>query len=354
MNPFAGTEGQLLKLIQGLDKDRYEARFVVFKPSDFLRLNDFPIPVDVLCVEQLFSPSTWWKVYRYLLIKRRENFCLAHIFFNDASLIAPPLLRMLGYRIIVSRRDMGYWYTKINKAALKLNAKFVDRVIVNSFAVKQITIDAEGYDPELINVIYNGYQEVAVHHDSNEIAGGLDKDKINLVLVANIRPIKRMQDALYALGKTLRNSLSVTLTIIGGGDHDYLMKLAAKIGVEDAVYFLGSRDDVQLLLPSFDVGILCSESEGFSNALIEYQQSGLPIVCSNVGGNPEIVEHSVNGFLYETGNVDELSELIMKLCRDKKLRTRLGEAGRQKVQQNYSLVGYVSDHQAVYQELIRG
>jgi glycosyltransferase involved in cell wall biosynthesis len=81
-------------------------------------------------------------------------------------------------------------------------------------------------------------------------------------------------------------------------------------------------------------------------------QSGLPVVCSNVGGNPEIVEHGVNGFLYETGDIQILAKHILELIVDGSLRERMGQLGMEKVKENYSLTKYVNHHQRLYEKLL--
>jgi glycosyltransferase involved in cell wall biosynthesis len=351
-NPYAGTEGQILKLVQNLDKDKFEATFVVFRESEYLRSNDFPIPVDVVNIQRLSSPLSWLKLFSYLLRKKRENYSLAHIFFNDPSMICPLLLKLLGYKIIISRRDMGYWYTWLNLLLLRINTLFVDHVIANSEAVKKITMSKEGYKSDYVAVIYNGYQESAIVDSVVKNDIDFDDSEIRIGLVANIRPIKRIADAINAINIIHDTDKKVVLYVVGDGDKSQLLELAETLGITLSVRFLGPRDDIPQLLLLFHVGILCSESEGFSNTLIEYMQSGLPVVCSNVGGNPEIVEHDVNGFLYEMGDIQILAKHILELIVDDSLRERMGLLGMEKVKENYSLNNYVDHHQRLYEELL--
>ena len=353
-NPYAGTEGQLFKLIQDLDKDKFEATFVVFKDSEYLRTNDFPIPVNVMDIQRLSSPLSWLKLFRFFVRKKRENYSLAHIFFNDASMICPLLLKLLGYKVIISRRDMGYWYTLLNLLLLKVNALFVDLVITNSDAVKKVTMSKEGYKPDHVAVIYNGYQESVIPAivDSAVKKTDLDENEIRIVLVANIRPIKRISDAIRAMKMVHDSNSKALLYIVGDGDQSQLMELSKALGIASSVLFLGARDDIVRLLPSFHIGILCSASEGFSNTLIEYMQTSLPVVCSNVGGNPEIVEHGVNGFLYEMSDIRVLAKYILELVMDNSLSEHMGVLGMEKVKENYGLTKYVSRHQHLYEELV--
>lgn len=350
-SPHAGTEGQLLKLISHLDKDKYSATFIVFKNSNYLRDNLFPIPVEILDIHSLSSPASWFRLFKCFAKKKKEHYGLAHIFFNDASMICPPILKLLGYRVVISRRDMGYWYTRMKLMVLKFNSLFVDRVITNSEAVKKITIDKEGYRSEKVVVINNSYYDTVIKSlaSTNDSFG---KNEYRIVLVANIRPIKRIEDAIYATNIIREVNVNAVLYIIGDGSQSELMELSETLGITGNVRFLGPRDDVVQLLPNFHVGILCSESEGFSNTLIEYMQSGLPIVCSNVGGNPEIIEHNVNGYLYDVGDVQSLAKYIIKISEDDQLCISMGHAGKEKVKNNYSLSKYIERHKCIYEKLL--
>lgn len=353
-NPYAGTEGQLMKLMSGFAKSGFAPSLLILRSSDFDESNVFPVPAEILDIGSISSLSSWIKLYRYFWDKKREGYGIAHTFFVDASLICPPILKLLGYRVIVSRRDMGYWYTKPGLALLRINAHYVDRVIANSKAVRKITIRKEGYRPDKVCVIYNGYQEGAERRGQAINAVTAPSEHLKIVLVANIRPIKRISDAVHSVAMLRNDRPEIGLYIVGDGDSAPLKALARKEGVGESVHFLGSRSDILDLLQDFDIGILCSESEGFSNTIIEYQQCGLPVVCSRVGGNPEIIEHGVNGYLYEAGDISALAECIDKLASDALLRASIGHAGRDKVLNSYSLDKYLEGHRKLYKELGAG
>ena len=240
-NPNAGTEGQLLKLFNGLDKDIFVPHLVVFKKSAYFKSINIPFPVDILDLHKILSPISWYKIYKYLSIKKKQQFSLAHIFFNDASIICPFFLKLLNYKVIISRRDMGYWYSWIILIILNLNKLFVDLVITNSQAVKNITIIKEGYHDKNISVIYNGYSEINSKKENqtnfflNEI---LINNTIRLVIVANIRPIKRISDAIKALYRVKETIPNIDLYVIGAGDQSLLIKLTNELNLTSSVHFL--------------------------------------------------------------------------------------------------------------------
>lgn len=350
-SPYAGTEGQLHKLVSGLDRNAFEPHLILFNRSEFIERNGFSCKVSVLGSSKLSSLKTWWGLFKLLKKLKSEGYRLVHIFFNDPSIIAPPLLKLLGMTSIISRRDMGYWYTSGYLKALRFNAKLVDAVIVNSEAVKGVTCDKEGYPPNRVSVIYNGYKEKCID-PSKKIDLHKAEGEIVLGVVANIRPIKRMQDAINALAALTQRGHQVRLVIVGGGDSDSLKKLAAELGVTDCIEFVGAQSEPSHFIQGFDICLLCSESEGFSNAIVEYMQHAKPVVCSAVGGNPECVEDSETGYLYRPGDIDSLVDKLEPLIKSAELRETVGKAAVEKVKQFYSMERMLDLHVTQYKTLI--
>jgi glycosyltransferase involved in cell wall biosynthesis len=347
-NPNAGTEGQLFQLIKNLDRKLFTPKLLVFTASEWLKKNEFPCPVEILGHSSIKSPFTWFSLIKKAKQYKDEGFKIAHIYFNDASVICPPVFYCYGIKTFISRRDMGYWYNALYRMILPITGKFVTKVLVNSKAVGEITSKVEKISNEKIAVIYNGYdvntEETSVIKQLHDFKG----DSILLGIVANIRPIKRMQDAIQALAAL--QSLNVKLVIIGGGDSSELSTLAQKINIEDKVLFLGARDDVKDCLQYVDIGLLCSESEGFSNAIVEYQFVGLPVVCSRVGGNPEAVTDGKNGYLFEAGNIKELQKKVALLLNSNELRELMAIEAKKTANNSYSINTLISKHQSLYQE----
>jgi L-malate glycosyltransferase len=350
-NPNAGTEGQLFNLISRLDRQKYAPRLLVFTDSDFLRSSRFPCDYDVLGRNRLSSPKMWWLLWRYAREFRAQGGCLAHVFFNDPSVICPPVFRIQGIKTIISRRDMGYWYTPVWRSVLKITGRFVSFAIANSQAVKQITSTSEALAPTKIEVIYNGYDE-----DCNVFSVPADIERLKasheravfVALVANIRPIKRIQDAIEAISSAGCRDADMHLVVLGDGDPKELRQLARDRKVDHCVHFMGARTDVKACLQHLDIGLLCSESEGFSNSIIEYMQAGLPVVCSRVGGNPEAVCHGETGFLYRCGDVCELQKVLSELGKNGDLRRSVGVSAQKVAQQRFGMDRMVSEHEQVY------
>ena len=358
--PQAGTEGQLLQLVRYLDRTRYQPSMAVFRSSEYVERNLFPCPVRVLGITKLASMGAVLRIVRYVLVLRREGFRLVHCFFNDSSMIAPVFLKLFGIRVLVSRRDMGFWYTPKNLVVLRLIAPFVDCYVANSHAVKQLVQRQEWVSDKKISVIYNGYDVTAEKANPTATAKIPEiPDGVPVVgIVANLRPIKRMDTLVEAFALAGKQCPDAYLAIVGDKASKQAAKtlneleaLACRLEIRERVIFVGRVDDPMPYINRFTVAVLCSESEGFSNSIIEYMRAGRPIICTDTGGNSEVVQDGHNGFLVPVGDINRLADRLIHLLTDNALARRLGEAGCKTVR-TYTQTRMVTDQMACYDQIL--
>lgn len=352
-NPYAGTESQVLKLVEGLKASGWQIRFAVFRSTDYSLSDEFPVPVEHLGVQSLSNPGSWMKVYQYARTLRAEGYTLVHGFFNDASVICPPMMRLAGVRTVISRRDMGFWYTSTYLRALRQTGRWVSAVICNSRAVAAITSEMEGIEPARVYVIYNGYPESPPPMDVSRLPADEGRPVV-IGIVANLRPIKRIHDLIEAAASLISDGHQIELRVVGGGDPSPYLAQIRSLGIESSVSLLGSQPDPESHIRAFDIAVLCSETEGFSNALIEYMRCGKPVVCTRTGGNPEIVEDGVTGYLVPVGDVTALSKHLAMLVNDPDLRERMGQASCAQVQNRYSIDTMLNQHIELYSRISPG
>ena len=356
VHPGGGTEGQLLELIRGLSREGVSPRLGVLRPTRFTREDAAQLcPVRSLEISRLLSLRTAVQLFRFALSLRRERIDVVHVFFNDAALVIPVFAKLSGCKVVVSRRDMGLWYSPGRLRLARLSNRFVDRIIANSRAVANHVLRHEKGPPEKVEVIYNGYStrrlEAPAQPDLRERLG-IGKDDPIIGMVANLRPVKRPADAIHAFARTRRDHPSAHLILVGEGALEGDLKtLAEKLGVRPFVHMLGSLPDVIPIVKHFRVGLLCSESEGFSNALLEYMACGVPPVCTRVGGNEELIEDGKTGYLVPNGDVQALASRMSALLADRNLRDRIGGNARAAVDR-FSIGAMVSAHLATYLHLM--
>jgi glycosyltransferase involved in cell wall biosynthesis len=201
-------------------------------------------------------------------------------------------------------------------------------------------------------VVHNGIQTVDVNEEQRANARiELDaRDACVGILVARI-------DGRKGHG-TLLNSLRA-LDDLGGGLKMWIAgdgaaraaaeAQAARLGLgDDRVRFLGRRSDIDRLLEGADFFVLPSDIEGLPLSILEAMAHGLPIIASNVGGVPEIIQDDVNGLLVSAGDETALASAIRRVATDPELRRRLGSAARARANTTFSLSTMVHKYDEVY------
>ena len=354
-NPHAGTEGQLLTLISALRSSGVSCHLLVLRPSQYVETTDLPCPVTVLGRSQVKKPSTWWRTWRFGRQMAKQGVRVAHTYMNDASVVAPPMFRLSGIRTLVSRRDLGFWYTPAYARLLCHTQRYSAGYVGNSGAVIRVAQQREGVPAERCHVIYNGLQASSLSGgEVPELEALRATHEVIIGLVANLRPIKRIHDLIDAVACLSEQGRTVAAVIIGAGDTSELKARARQRDIESQILFLGSRSDVSACLRYFDIGVLCSESEGFSNTVIEYMAAGLPAVCTDAGGNAEAVEHGETGFLYPVGDISALSDALRRLIDNESERRRMGEAGQRLARERYTTDAMVNAHLELYSRVVNG
>ena len=161
-----------------------------------------------------------------------------------------------------------------------------------------------------------------------------------------LKSLKAMDD----LGVTLR------MWIVGDGSaRPAAESQAAQLGLgRDRITFLGRRSDIDRLLNAADFFVLPSDIEGLPMSILEAMAHGLPIIVSNVGGVPEVIQHDINGLLVPAGDHAALAAAIRRVVADDGLRRRLGDAARERANTAFSLSTMVQKYDQVYDDALAG
>jgi len=128
-------------------------------------------------------------------------------------------------------------------------------------------------------------------------------------------------------------------------------KTILELELRNSVILLGQRSDIPLLMSLFDVFVLPSISEGTSMTILEAMACGVPVVASNVGGNPKLIQDGVTGFLFDLKRPDILKQSIHKILTDTSIATSFGRAGRKRVETMFSFEKMLNSYTQIYLEL---
>ena len=179
---------------------------------------------------------------------------------------------------------------------------------------------------------------------------GLSREAFVIGVVARLVPVKNLPLLLQAVERLHPTGPETVLLVVGDGPERTRLEARAGAGVR----FLGEREDVPDLLRSLDLFVLPSLSEGISLTLLEGMASGLPVVTTRVGGNPEIVEEGITGTLVPSEDAAALAAAMAAYRENPGLRRRHGEAGRRRVLERFSLAGMVDAYESLYRAAARG
>jgi len=173
-----------------------------------------------------------------------------------------------------------------------------------------------------------------------------------LMHASNFRPVKNIATVIHVFAE-VRKRITAKLVMVGDGPEKPAAEaLARELGVDRDVLFLGNQDCMEELLPLADVFLLPSSSESFGLVALEAMSAEVPVVTSNVGGLPEVVEHGVTGFLHDVGHVPGYVASVMKLLTNEPLRRAMGRRARREAKRRFSADEMVGRYMQVYDTLV--
>lgn len=352
-NGRAGTERNLLTIIEHLDRKLFEPYLVSLQDCDYIRQRQFVCDTACLHTYRMFTPAMWGQRRQLADRMRKLEIDVVQTFFVEGHLVGGRAARMASVRAIISsRRNLGYNYGLKQKLLLKIANRYPHRFLANSCAVADTISSIEGIDRRRFDVIYNGV-ELQTEYTAFSRGGLRSSDALAVVMVANLRPVKSVPTLIEAAAIVVKDFPQAQFIIVGDGpDRQSLIDLAERQALEHQITFTGSLTDISSTIRAATIGVLTSQSEGFSNAILEYMRAGLPVVASDVGGNREIVIDRKTGFLFPVGDARTLADRLTVLFKDPDLCRSMGIAGRERVEREFSLEAMILRHQEYYRRLL--
>ena len=181
---------------------------------------------------------------------------------------------------------------------------------------------------------------------------GLPADSLLVGTVGRLDPVKDFPTLMKGFNQIKHNFPIANLLIVGDGPmRSDLVRLGKEFGLDSAVIWLGERSDIPELLRCFDLFVQTSIFEGMSNTILEAMASGLPIVATDTGGNPELVRTGENGALVPVGDVQLLSGTLQKYLADPALRNEHGFNSRARAVNYFDLSLMAARYTEMYEAL---
>ena len=240
-------------------------------------------------------------------------------------------------------------YAVIDRMALRKFAK----VIVVSEVVAGMLRKA-GVAKEKIEFIANGVDLKRFHNAAPKLRSELALGNAPVVgFVGRLVSDKGGAFLIQAAKEVLTAHPAAKFVLVGGGPAlEEWKALAGELGIGDRVIFAGAREDMPEVYASFDVAVLPSLVEALPMCLLEAMASAKPVIATNIGAIPKVVQHEQTGLLLEPGDVKALAAAIKKLLGDRELAKQLAENGREHVARNYSAAAMAAAYIQKYTEVL--
>jgi len=362
---IGGMENSLINLIQRMPKSRFRHAIACIEDYSEFRRRLTRDDVEVFALHR--SRNGLWKVRRDLLrLCRHIRPAILHS-RNISGLDALLPARLAGVRYCVHGEhgwDVNDLHGNRWKPAMlrRIHAPLVDHYITVSKHLERYLAMRVGISTTRISQIYNGVDTDRFSASSQKPTAVLPSHfpKQGLVVigtVGRIQPVKDQATLIRAFAELLRMAPDLTthlrLAIIGDGPLlAGLRDLAKSLGIAELIWLPGALSNIPEILRVLDVFVLPSLSEGISNTVLEAMASGLPVVATNVGGNPELVDHQLTGLLVPPSDPVAMAEGIRSYLLDRSKLLSHGQAGLMKVQSRFSMDAMVRGYLALYDSLL--
>jgi glycosyltransferase involved in cell wall biosynthesis len=339
-------EKLLVEIARHSDRSRFDLRFVCLGERDALAedIEACGWPVTALRKPPGIRPRLVWQLAR-LFARWKPD--VVHTHNTPPLLYCTPAARAVGVASVVhTRHGQSYRAGRRQTAAFRLASLLADRVVCVSEDSARLSAQ-EGVARHKIRRLWNGI-DLARFSYCGPDAGG------PVVMVARLSPEKDAETLVRAAALAVRQFPAFRLEIAGDGAcAPALAQLIADLQLGEQVRLLGEVRDVPSLLRRASLFVLPSLSEGISLTVLEAMASGLPVVATRVGGTPEVVVDGQTGFLVAPSSPPDLARKMVQVLQQPQLGREMGKAGRQRVEQHFSIRGMLDEYQRLYREVVR-
>jgi glycosyltransferase involved in cell wall biosynthesis len=342
------TELEKKMVTEGIEKAKKLGVRVIPLPSMVRRVN--PIR-DLMALFSLIG----------IIIAEKPH--IVHTHSSKAGIIGRLAAKFAGVPYIVHTPHGHVFYGHFSPLASKiflwlekLFSKFTDRMIALTEGERDDYLNFSVCNPTKLLTIHSGVNvEKFMQPNGNAIQKrrslGLNQKGPIIGFVGWLLPIKGPGHLLKAMEYVWSEHPETSVVFVGKGDLDVKLRAETlRMNANGRVKFLGWREDVDEIMPIFDMLVLPSLNEGMGRVLVEAMAAGKPVVASRVGGIPDLVQHCKTGFLVSPADEKALADSIKKLLSDPEKAFSMGIQGRKYCQQ-FSLEAMITKLDDLYSNL---
>lgn len=357
---IGGSERQLTEIAKNLDRRQFEVHVARFLPGGFLadELAAAGVRLHTLPVRSLYKPSVLAGIRAFRQLLRRERIQLVHPFDIPTTVFAVPLARMFGVpAVLSSQRGDRALIPQPHLGGVQLGDRFMHATVVNCQFLGRLLQEKAGIHKDKIHLCYNGVDSVryspsacpSPHRQMPFLRGA----SIVIGATAAYRAEKGLPVLLDAFARFAKTKAGARLVIVGDGPlRPALEKRVVELNLQSSVLLEPPASDVAGWLRAFDIFILPSISEALSNSLMEAMACGCAVVATDVGGNPELVQHGKTGLLVPPGDSEALASAMRTLCASQELRAYLSAAARESIVASFTIEKSAAAMGAIYRQML--
>lgn len=362
-----GLEKVVLSLLRGLDRKAFEPHLICLdgpgrmfedqplNPERTLVLQKKPYKLGPIAVD----PGALWRLRRWVL-DRDIQLLHAH---NLAPLTYAGLVARTAWgpvrgrpRVVYSEHNQMYSASPRTLSRFRQYLRLADHVVAVSHDLKHKLLAAPMSARAPVDVIYNGIDGErfrSMSGDSVRRELGVAPGELLIGTGVVLSRQKAIGNLVLAARQVLQQVPTARFAVAGDGPlRADLESQARELGLESRFRFLGYRSDMHQVIAALDVYVLPSLWEGLPLALLEAMAMNKLIVCTRVGGNPEIVADAVNGLVVEPGDVDALAAALVRALNDRALQDSAANHNRAKFERQFSEPAMVTAHEHLYRQLL--
>jgi len=355
---IGGTERQLKLLIDNLDRSKFDVSLFLLRGDKDHALKPGGVNVHILNINKLISFDCLLRLFKLSRTLKRNKCHIVQTFFQDSTIVGVLAGKLAGVNtIIVCVRDMLFWANSVELKVHELMTKLSDLILVNSKSVKEKVEQLCNNKP--VQIIYNGIFTGQEFERNTKAKDALRKElKIDdqpiVVLVSNCNHRVKRVDLLIDCIPYVVKEIPTFFVIVGDGwMRPHLENRVNELKKQKHVKFTGLRNDVENILAGSDIALNTSDSEGFSNSVLEAMRAGLPVIASDVSGNKELVKDGITGLLFEPGNIEDLKQKLLYLLNNKDIANKLGKNGQVAIQKQFDINIMMQRYMDLYESLVK-
>lgn len=290
--------------------------------------------------------------FKLAVLMRKQNIDIVHT-HNPCAMIYGTLgARLARVPVVMNTRHNGD-IRHVNRIIWAMN----DIIAVISRDAQQTLLRHNKIKQDKTLVVYNGIDEnkfnILQLNNQFRINLGINSRAHVIGTASRLSTLKDQYTMIESFCLVLKQLPNSYLVLVGDGpERQTLEQHSARLNVSKNVIFLGFRNDIVSYLSMFDLFIMSSLMEGIPLALLEAMAVSRPVVVTNVGGNSEVVIEGETGILIPPKDSEKMAQAIIKILQNPNLAKKMGEAGRKRVEDKFTLDRMVNRYESIYEEYL--